>query len=441
MDMCPVEDVCTYCCEDVDMTFQLKKLHEKTVKKLGLTKLFEDMDLPLVKVLGAMEQAGIYADAEYLASMSQEFENRISQLTDHIYELAGHEFNISSPKQVGVVLFEEQGLKAGKKTSTGYSTDASVLEGLAAESELVRKILDYRMLTKLKSTYVDSLPEEINPHTNRIHSSFSQATAATGRLASTSPNLQNIPTRTEEGRKIRGAFKPREGYTFLACDYSQIELRILAHLSGDKALLKAFNDDHDIHSYTASLVFDTPLEEVTKEQRYQSKAVNFGIIYGQGPFGLAKEIGVEIGQAKRFISNYFKRYPQIQSYMEHAQTFVRQHGYSETSFGRRRFIPEINHSNGRIKSHGERVAVNSAIQGTAADIIKIAMINLNKEVSKRGLESKMILQIHDELIFEVPDAELEEMKTLVPEMMSNAGKLSVKLKVDVATGSDWSQCD
>ena len=441
MDLVPVEDVCRYCCEDVDATFQLKKLHEKTLKKRGLTKLFTEMDLPLVKVLARMEQEGIYADAEILSKMSVGFEARLAEITENIYKLAGHEFNISSPKQVGVVLFEEQGLKAGKKTSTGYSTDASVLEGLAGESELVCNILEHRVISKLKSTYVDSLPNEINPHTSRIHSSFSQTTAATGRLASTSPNLQNIPARTAEGRKIRSAFKARPGYQFIACDYSQIELRVLAHLSGDKSLLDAFNNDHDIHTYTASLVFDIPQDQVTKEQRYQSKAVNFGIIYGQGPFMLAKEIGVEVWEAKKFISNYFARYPQIQAYMQQAQADARLNGYSETAFGRRRFIPEINHTSARMKSHGERVAVNSPMQGTAADLIKVAMINLSKEIIKRGLDSKLILQVHDELIFEVPDAEVEEMSKLVPEMMSSAAKLKVKLKVDVAVATDWSQCD
>ena len=416
-------------------------MNEKSLKKRDLTKLFTEMDLPLVKVLGDMEQNGVSVDSELLGEMSTDFAARITEITARIYELTGHEFNISSPKQVATVLFEEQGLKPGKKTATGYSTDASVLEGLANESELVREIIKYRVLTKLKSTSVDSLPQEINPYTERIHSSFSQTTAATGRLASTSPNLQNIPARTAEGRKIRSAFKPREGYKFVACDYSQIELRILAHLSGDKALIKAFNDDRDIHTYTASLVFDIPLEEVTKEQRYQSKAVNFGIIYGQGPFGLAKEIGVEVDQAKKFIANYFMRYPQIQNYMLQAQNDAKTKGYSETAFARRRYIPELNHSNGRIKSHGERISVNSPMQGTAADIIKVAMINLDREIRKRSLDSKLILQIHDELIFEVPDAEVEEMKALVPELMSKAAKLKVKLKVDVAVGEDWSQCD
>ena len=441
MDLVPIEDVCRYCCEDVDITFQLKKKHEKTLKKLGFLKLYNHMDLPLVKVLGRMEQEGIYADYEMLAQMSAEFEERIVAITEHIYELAGHEFNINSPKQVGVVLFEEQGLKAGKKTSTGYSTDVSVLESLAGESELVRELLEYRSISKLKSTYIDSLPNEINPYTGRIHSSFSQTTAATGRLASTTPNLQNIPARTDEGRKIRSVFKPRPGYKFLSCDYSQIELRILAHLSGDKSLIDAFNNDLDIHTFTASLVFDVPLEQVTKEQRYQSKAVNFGIIYGQGPFALAKEIGVELWQAKKFISNYFARYPQIQAYIQSAQTDARTKGYAETLFGRRRFIPEINHPSARMRSHGERVAVNTPMQGTAADLIKVAMINLDCEITKRGLKSKLILQVHDELIFEVPDSEVEEMSELVPKLMSSAAKLKVKLKVDLAIASDWSGCD
>ena len=441
MDFVAVQDVCKYCCEDVDMTFQLRKLHEKKLKAVGLLKLFQQMDLPLVKVLGDMEAAGIYVDSEQLGSMSEDFETRINEVSANIYELAGHEFNISSPKQVATVLFDEQGLKTGKKTSTGYSTDASVLEDLALESELVREILSYRVLSKLKSTYIDSLPQEINPYTNRVHSSFSQATAATGRLASTSPNLQNIPTRTAEGKKIRSAFKAKPGFKYLACDYSQIELRILAHLSSDPNLLDAFNKDLDIHSYTASLVFDIPEAEVTKEQRYQSKAVNFGIIYGQGPYGLAREIGVDVSTAKTFISNYFMRYPQIQAYMQQAQGMARSRGYAETAFGRRRFIPEMNHSNGRLRGHGERISVNSPMQGTAADIIKIAMIRLDAEIHKRDLKSKMLLQIHDELLFEVPEDELDEMKKLVPELMCKAANLKVKLKVDVAVGDNWSECD
>ena len=441
MDFVAVADVCQYCCEDVDVTFQLKTIHEKALKAKGLYKIFNNMDLPLVKVLGDMESHGIGVDVDLLCEMSVEFEARINEITQEVYGLAGHEFNISSTKQVATVLFEEQGLKSGKKTATGYSTDASVLEALAPESELVRKILEYRGLTKLKSTYVDSLPNEVNPYTNRIHTSFSQTTAATGRLASTSPNLQNIPTRTAEGKRIRSAFKPKEGCKFLACDYSQIELRIMAHLSRDPKLIKAFNKDSDIHRYTASLVFDVPEEDVTKEQRYQAKAVNFGIIYGQGPYGLAKEIGVDAETAKKFISNYFVRYPNIQSYMQQAQTLAKSRGYAETAFGRHRYIPEINHSNGRYRAHGERVAINSPMQGTASDIIKLAMIAIDEEMKKKNLKSKMLLQIHDELIFEVPADELETMSKIIPDLMSKAANLKVKLKVDLEVGEDWSECD
>lgn len=441
MDFVGVVDVCQYCCEDVDITFQLKAIHEKALKAKGLFKIFKNMDLPLVKVLGDMESHGISIDVEQLSEMSSEFEARINDITKEIYELAGHEFNISSTKQVATVLFEELGLKSGKKTATGYSTDASVLENLAAESEVVRKIIEYRGLTKLKSTYVDALPNELNPHTRRIHTSFSQTTAATGRLASTSPNLQNIPTRTAEGKRIRSAFKPEEGCKFLACDYSQIELRIMAHLSRDPKLIKAFNKDSDIHRFTASLVFDIPEEEVTKEQRYQAKAVNFGIIYGQGPYGLAKEIGVDAATAKTFISNYFVRYPNIQSYMQQAQTMAKSRGYAETAFGRHRYIPEINHSNGRYRAHGERVAINSPMQGTASDIIKLAMISVAEEMNKQGLKSKMLLQIHDELLFEVPEDEIDVMSELIPRLMSKSANLKVKLKVDLEIGNDWSECD
>ena len=441
MDFVGVADVCQYCCEDVDITFQLKAIHEKALKAKGLFKIFNNMDLPLVKVLGLMESHGISVDVEQLGEMSIEFEARIAEVSKEIHDLAGHEFNISSTKQVATVLFEEQGLKSGKKTATGYSTDASVLEALAGESLIVRKILEYRGLTKLKSTYVDSLPNEVNPLTKRIHTSFSQTTAATGRLASTSPNLQNIPTRTVEGKRIRSAFKPQEGCKFLACDYSQIELRIMAHLSRDPMLIKAFNKDSDIHRFTASLVFDIPEEEISKEQRYQAKAVNFGIIYGQGPYGLAKEIGVDVDTAKKFISNYFVRYPNIQSYMQQAQTLAKSRGYAETAFGRHRYIPEINHSNGRYRAHGERVAINSPMQGTASDIIKLAMISVAEEMEKKNLKSKMLLQIHDELLFEVPEDEIDVMSNLIPKLMSKAANLKVKLKVDLEVGDDWIECD
>ena len=436
-----VAKVSDYCCEDVDICWQLKQLLTAELKVRHLDKLYADIELPLVQTLGDMELAGISFDAEMLSGMSADFETRIEASVATIHELAGEEFNIASPKQLGEVLFEKMELPHGKKTKTGYSTDASVLEDLAGEHEIAREILEYRTLTKLKSTYIDALPQEISEKTGRIHASFSQSTAQTGRLSCTNPNLQNIPTRTEEGKKIRSAFKAKEGYQFIGCDYSQIELRVMAHICEDPALLEAFNSDFDIHQYTASLVNGCDMESVTKEMRYNAKAINFGIIYGQGAFGLAKELGVSAQTAKLFIKNYFMRYPKVRDFMASAVDIVREKTYAETAFGRRRYIPEINHSNGRIRSFAERIAVNTPIQGTAADIIKMAMIELAQQIKAKDLKSKMILQIHDELVFEVPDEELEIMKELVPKIMSEVVELKVPLKVDLAVSTDWSTLD
>lgn len=436
-----VAKVSDYCCEDVDICWQLKQTLATELKDRQLEKLYNEIELPLTTVLGDLELAGIYLDAEMLQAMSSSFEERIESAVATIHELAGEGFNIASPKQLGEILFEKLELPHGKKTKTGYSTDASVLEDLAQEHEIAQEILEYRMLTKLKSTYVDALPQEISEKTGRIHASFNQSTAQTGRLSCTNPNLQNIPTRTEEGKKIRTAFKAKEGHQFLACDYSQIELRVMAHICEDPALLEAFNNDFDIHTYTASLVNGCEMDAVTKQMRYNAKAINFGIIYGQGAFGLAKELGVSAQTAKLFIKNYFMRYPKVRDFMASAVDVVREKGYAETAFERRRYIPEINHSNGRQRSFAERIAVNTPIQGTAADIIKKAMIELSQQIKAKNLQSKMILQIHDELVFEVPDSELEIMQELVPQIMSEVVELKVPLKVDLAVSSDWSSLD
>ena len=437
----PIDRVSTYCCEDVDITLRLKNELEAELDRRGLSELFTSMDLPLIKVLMEMELNGISVNLDTLQKISSEFNEELTICEAAIYDLAGHEFNINSPKQVGVVLFEEQGLKTGKKTATGYSTSADVLEALAPESELVRMILRHRTLSKLISTYADALPKEINPSSKRIHTRFSQTTAATGRLASTQPNLQNIPSRTAEGKRIRSAFVAPDGHSLLSCDYSQIELRVMAELSQDPGLLEAFTHDRDIHTHTASLVFEVPLEEVTKSQRYAAKAVNFGIMFGQGAYGLAKEIGVSADEAKKFISAYFKRYNKVQQFMTECVETARDKGYTETVFGRRRYLPEILHSNGRIRSGAERIAVNSPIQGSAADIIKIAMIAVSAELKKRQLKSKMLLQIHDELLFEVPDDELDIMKELIPQLMSSIPGISVPLKVDTGVAHTWDECD
>ena len=437
----PVERVATYCCEDVDITLRLRNELEAELHRRDLRNLFDEMDIPLIPVLSKMENNGISINLETLEKISSDFSTELKKCEEQIHALAGHEFNINSPKQVGVVLFEEMGLKAGKKTATGYSTSAEVLENLAAESEIVRAILRHRTLSKLISTYAEALPKEVSELDQRIHTRFSQTTAATGRLASTQPNLQNIPTRTAEGKSIRSAFQAPEGHHFISCDYSQIELRIMAELSQDPGLLEAFNNDFDVHTHTASLVFETELSEVTKQQRYAAKAVNFGIMFGQGPYGLAKEIGVSADEAKQFISNYFKRYPDVQKFMAKCVEDAREKGYSETSFGRRRYLPEMLSSNGRIRSGAERISVNSPIQGTAADIIKIAMIKVADELEKRQLKSKMLLQIHDELLFEVPDDELEIMKELIPQIMTDIPQIKVPLKVDCAAAKSWDQCD
>jgi DNA polymerase-1 len=441
MDKVPVEDVAKYCCEDVDVTYQLYKILSPILQSYGLSKIFNDIDLPLVKVLSEMELNGIEVDAEALKTFSTQLEESIKNIELSIYDAVGHEFNINSSQQVGKVLFEELELKSGKKTSTGYSTDITVLEELAKDSEVVANIIRYRKLTKLKSTYADSLQKEINSKTNRIHTSFSQITAATGRLASTNPNLQNNPIRTEEGRRIRKAFKAKAGSKLLSCDYSQIELRVLAHMSDDEQLINAFNNDEDIHQYTASLIFDTPIDEVTKSQRYQSKAVNFGIIYGQGEYALSKELGVSVKDARSFIKNYFIRYPKIKDFIQSCQEHAKEYGFVTTEFDRKRFIPEVYHTRASIRKHGERISVNSPIQGTAADILKIAMINIDKELSKRNLKTKMLLQVHDELIFEVEETELDEVLTFVPRMMEEAVDFKVKLKVDVAIADNWAECD
>ena len=441
MDKLAIEQVGQYCCEDVDITYRLKKLQEKELKAKNLIKLFNELELPLITVLGDMEANGIFVDKDFLSTMSADFEQKILQIETNIFQLAGEKFNISSPKQVGEILFEKLELPSGKKTQSGYSTDVSVLEKLAVKSPIAHEILAYRNLTKLKSTYIDALPNEINPHTKRIHSSFSQTTAATGRLASNNPNLQNIPVRTEEGKKIRSAFQAKKGHKFMAFDYSQIELRIIAILSEDKALLKAFKQNLDIHTYTASLVFDIAYQQVTKEQRYNAKAVNFGIMYGQGQYGLAKELKIEPATAKEFIKNYFMRYPSIQKYMDTCKQFALEHGYVETAFGRRRYIPEIYHNQASQRAFAERMAINSPIQGTSADIIKKAMIDIAVTLKENDLQSRMLLQIHDELIFEVPDEEIQIMQKIIPPLMANVKKFPIELKIDCAVGETWRDCD
>jgi DNA polymerase-1 len=370
--------------------------------------------------------------------MSGEIEQQIEILMQEIYTLGGEEFNINSPKQLGYILFEKLGLPVIKRTKTGYSTDASVLEELARYHPVVEKILEYRQLAKLKSTYIDSLFGLINPTTGRIHTTFHQDVTATGRLSSSDPNLQNIPIRLEQGRKIRKVFVPRmEGNLILAADYSQIELRILAHMSGDPNLVEAFREGQDIHTRTAAEVFGVPMDKVTPELRNRAKAVNFGIVYGISDFGLSRDIKVSRAEAARYIKSYFERYSGVKKFIDDKIAEAREKGYATTLLNRRRYLPDLFSSNRVTRAFGERTAINTPIQGSAADIIKLAMVRINKELKRRNLDTKMILQVHDELIFDVPQEELAEVKILVKEYMENALHLEVPLVVDLKVGPNW----
>lgn len=415
-------------------------IHEKQrvlLNENNQNTLYYDMELPLSLVLGTMEFYGFKVDQKVLEDFGKQLDGRIRSLEQMIYMLAGEEFNINSPKQLGVVLFEKLGLKAAKKTKTGYSTDAEVLQDLSDKHEIIPCILEYRQLVKLKSTYVEGLVKVIHPETGRIHSSFNQTVTATGRISSTEPNLQNIPIRTELGREIRRAFIPAEGYMFVDADYSQIELRVLAHITDDEMLKKAFVDGMDIHTITASQVFHVPVDQVTSDMRRSAKAVNFGIVYGISDFSLAKDIGVTKKEAARYIDGYLSTYPGVREYMEETVKTGQEKGYVETLFHRIRHIPELKSSNFQVRSFGKRVAMNTPIQGSAADIIKIAMVRVWRELRERGLKSRLILQVHDELIVETALDELDVVKEIVKSNMEAAVSLSVPLIADVSTGTSW----
>jgi len=441
MDAVDVEKVSMYSCADSDVTLRLKNIFEKELLKKELESLFRDIELPLVDVLGDMEKNGIKIDVDFLKEASSDMEKELSTLIREIYKIAGEEFNINSPKQLSKILFEKLGLPVVKKTKTGVSTDVEVLESLASLHPLPKELLRYRELSKLKSTYVDALPELINKKTERLHTSFNQAVTATGRLSSSNPNLQNIPVKTEEGRKIRKAFIGEKNNLIMSADYSQIELRILAHLSKDPELIAAFENDRDVHSHTASLVFGVDEKEVTPEMRANAKTVNFGIIYGISAFGLGKGLGINPGVAQQFIDSYFERYPAVRVYMEDKIEETRSTGYVTTLFNRRRYIPEINTGGMRERQQAERIAINTPVQGSAADLIKIAMINIHRSMKEKKLKSLMTLQVHDELVFEVPKSELEEMKELVKEKMEGAVKLLVPVKVSVKYGKNWMEME
>ncbi len=418
----------------------IKKIYEETRKKLeeeGSLKLFEDIEIPLITVLGEIQFNGMLVDKEELVNFGKELKQRIDELTQEIYKLADEEFNINSTQQLGTILFEKLKLPGAKKNKKGYSTDVAVLEKLILAHPIIEKILEYRTLTKLNSTYVEGLVPYINKKTGRIHSYFHQTITATGRISSTEPNLQNIPSREEIGRNIKKAFKPEEGYVYIDADYSQIELRVLASIANDVNMINAFKNDEDIHREVASRVFGVPLEEVTKEQRSRAKAVNFGIVYGITDFGLAQQIGIGRKEAKQYIESYLEKYNGIKEYMERVTEKAKETGYVETSFGRRRYIPELKSSNYMVREFGKRAAMNTPIQGTAADIMKIAMNTVYRKLQESNLDAKIILQVHDELILEVKEEQKEEAEKILKESMENATKLQVPLKVEVTYAKSW----
>ncbi len=433
----PVDQIAIYACEDADITWRLYQLLEPKLDEAGLAQLFYDVEMPLVLVLADMEHWGVKLDVAYLREMSRQLEGQLRELESKIYELAGERFNISSPKQLSVVLFEKLKLPARRRTKTGYSTDARVLEELARKHPLPKLLLEYRELAKLKSTYVDALPQMVNPRTGRVHTSFNQTVTATGRLSSSEPNLQNIPIRTEIGRQIRRAFVPEKGHLLLDADYSQIELRIMAHLSGDVRLRESFERGEDVHTRTAALVFGIEPEEVTPDHRRRAKEVNFGIMYGMGAYGLARRLEITPDEAQQFITGYFASYPQVHEFIMRTIQRAREQRYVTTLLNRRRRLPDILSENQRVREFAERTAINTPIQGTAADLIKVAMIRIWRELKKRGLRTKMILQVHDELVFEVPTEELEEVRELVRREMEGAIKLDVPVKVEIGVGRNW----
>ena len=435
------EDIKEYAAEDADITYQLKEHFLPILERVGTKKLFDEIEIPLVAVLAAMECEGIRLDVDFLKAMSIEMQKEIDTFETKIYEIAGESFNLASPKQLGDILFEK--LKIGgpkqKKTKTGqYATGEEILSYLAKDNEIVRHILEWRQLVKLKSTYVDALPNQVDPKTNRVHTEYMQTVAATGRLSSNNPNLQNIPIRTERGRQIRKAFIARdENYTLLAADYSQIELRIIAALSGEENMIKAFQHGEDIHKSTASKVFNVPLDEVTREQRSNAKTVNFGIIYGVSAFGLSNQTDLSRSESAALIEAYYNTYPKLKAYIQDQIEFARENGYVQTVLGRRRYLKDINSANAVVRGAAERNAVNAPIQGSAADIIKIAMINIHKRLKAENWKSKMLLQVHDELVFDVHNDELEKIQPMIQSEMENAFKLEVPLVVDLGLGKDW----
>jgi DNA polymerase I len=450
MDQVDLDLACDYCCADVEVTHRLVDVFKPELAEQKQDELFYSIEMPLIDVLIDMEKAGIAVDADFLRELSRQLDGQIDELQREIHSLAGQEFNINSPRQLASILFDELKLPTGRKTKTGYSVNQDVLENLKDAHPMVSSILEYRQLLKLKSTYVDSLPEQINPETGRIHTSFNQTVAATGRLSSSDPNLQNIPARSGVGRLVRRAFiaDNREGYrpfeetaVFLSADYSQIELRLMAHLSQDETLVKSFMAGLDIHAATAADVFGVPLDEVTPDMRRIAKVVNFGIMYGMQAFGLSRDSGLPRAEAQEFIDTYFARLPGVAEYLETTKKQARDQGYVSTIFGRRRNVADINSRNFNRRVAAERIAVNMPLQGMAADIMKVAMIQMHRELRDRGMKSRMLLQVHDELLFEAPESELEVLGKLATDVMENVTKLSVPLVVELSQGPNWDQLE
>jgi len=430
---------CRYSCEDADLTLLLTNLLLPKVEADGFAELFHEVEIPLIEVLAAMEMNGVRLDLPLLAVMSAEFEKQMERIAQEIFDLAGESFNINSPQQLGKVLFEKLKLPGGKRTKTGYSTDVEVLNDLSKDFPLPARVLEYRSLSKLKSTYADALPQLVNPKTGRIHTSFNQTVTATGRLSSSDPNLQNIPIRSPEGRRIREAFIPVEGTEILSADYSQVELRILAHLSGDPFLVETFRQDQDVHAATAAEIFHVSPGLVNPEMRRLAKVINFGIIYGMSAFGLAKELGIEPSVAQAYIANYFQKYHGVRDYIDASLEAAREKGYVTTLLNRRRYLPDIKNTNRNVRQFAERIAINAPIQGTAADLIKVAMIRIHRRLIQEKRKTRLILQIHDELVFEVPEAEMEVLRGMVKEEMEGVMQLVIPLKVEMGVGKNWAE--
>jgi DNA polymerase I len=428
-----------YSCGDADVTLQLSHLLLPKIAEGGLLHLFEQVEIPLVTVLAKMEMNGVKMDADLLRHFSKEVEGQLQQRMERIYHLAGEEFNINSSQQLGKILFEKLRLPVVKKTKTGYSTDVDVLTKLSLQHDLPLEILSYRTLTKLKSTYIDALPKLIHPKTGRIHTSYNQTVTATGRLSSSDPNLQNIPIRTEEGNRIRQAFVPEEGWRIISADYSQIELRILAHVSQDEVLVQAFREDEDIHARTASGLFGVPMDKVTPAMRREAKVINFGILYGMSSYGLSQQLGVEPKVAQATIDDYFRKYTGVKAYIDKTLEEAREKGFVSTLLHRRRYLPDIHSPSPPVRQATERMAVNTPLQGTAADIIKLAMIRIQHRIEDQALSAKMIMQVHDELVFEIPEGETEKVCPLIRQEMEAVMPLSVPLKVSVFSGRNWAE--